>query len=1247
MSGFANTFLSSTVTVDHTDIVGAEGLVRRVTPTTYETIETNLTAVVNPGVNDDSLLGYAVGSVWVNTVTNRVFICADATVGAAVWGESSEWIDGGVGTPLYPSEGIAKAVVIGALVTVGGELFRVVGGALFDGTVQVGATGVVAGSDSQALQFGGVTSAAARNIILKNEADVGTDTYRLRIEDDGSNLIGDFAYLAGIGSVWRVDNTGLSLRDATDTEYLSLVPGGTLTVSNLTTISSSAVIQGPVGGFAAPTYSFSGDTDTGIAWGGTGAIYFFSDASLMMHMGPENALHLIQAQWDGGGGPPYLLRAEGATHGAAIPLPAGSEVLDVDIDLDRTVTFAAGAMATQRAFLVRAPTYAFSGPSTLDEAATFTITGAPAEGANATITTPMALWVQSGGTRFLHSMSSADPQLDGWVNAFESELTGGAFVNSHMALTGRMSLTGTATHAGYSIGVLGTSRHSSTGAVDTLLGSGGIIEVYGPGIATGVVTMAAAVAGIHGYEVGNEPLSGSILKSCAVLAGSPTGTSVARTISSATGAYVLDQGGVGITEAVGIDIEAQTVSATLIGIRTQSPVVIGASALIGTESLYVSGSTRLTQSIATSGTPQSGILFTGGAHTTLTAAEAIDADFNFARNVQFTTGGAIAAQRAMLIQAPTYTATAATQTLTAAATLAISGPPVVGANVAITNAYALWVQSGSIAIGTAPLSGATAVAATGGLRMQGNGAVEGRIVFRNAADGADVAGLSLQTLDGLYLGGPYPVRPANIAADAVTGLYWMLGGATQLLIATSYISFVPSSLYWSAGTVAPSLTQTVTTVDEHGDDLTIGAQGCTNAAGGKLSGSLGLRGGIATGTNKHGNVWLHVVPASWQTGEKVAWLADCVTAPTAVQAGGSFLWSQAGAVATLSPLQLGKVATSGAGSAAATGGLRLQGNGAVQGRIVFRNAADGADVAGFSCIAGDILYVGGLYPTRPVGVKVDASAGHLQSAGASVLYWDATSVRTYQITYMNAAVLYFGATQVAPAIKQEESVTTNDTADDLTIAAQDINTTGAGTGYGGDLGLRGGIATSAGGATNKHGNAWFHVAPASWNTMEKGVFIADCVTAPTGNPTSGLYEFASSGALKVRGSGGSQTTLAPAGITSTGIHDRVDEGATIGAGGTANLLNYTLADGQCAHVRCSFLARDATNGDTDSAEIIATFERTGASVARVSVTTPHLGQEDATWTFDLIASGTTIVAQIVGDAANSVVVNIWAEVFVK
>jgi len=44
-----------------------------------------LDATADPTVNDDTDLGYAVGSVWVNVTTDRMHVCADSTADNAVW----------------------------------------------------------------------------------------------------------------------------------------------------------------------------------------------------------------------------------------------------------------------------------------------------------------------------------------------------------------------------------------------------------------------------------------------------------------------------------------------------------------------------------------------------------------------------------------------------------------------------------------------------------------------------------------------------------------------------------------------------------------------------------------------------------------------------------------------------------------------------------------------------------------------------------------------------------------------------------------------------------------------------------------------------------------------------------------------------------------------------------------------------------------------------------------------------------
>lgn len=92
-------------------------------------------------------------------------------------------------------------------------------------------------------------------------------------------------------------------------------------------------------------------------------------------------------------------KALSVTPGAHTTLAASTEAPDVDLALNRTVQFATGALTTQRAFIVRAPTYGFVGASTLTTAATLAITGAPAAGTNATITNAYALLVESGAVK--------------------------------------------------------------------------------------------------------------------------------------------------------------------------------------------------------------------------------------------------------------------------------------------------------------------------------------------------------------------------------------------------------------------------------------------------------------------------------------------------------------------------------------------------------------------------------------------------------------------------------------------------------------------------------------------------------------------------------------------------------------------------------------------------------------------------------------------------------------------------------
>ncbi len=92
-------------------------------------------------------------------------------------------------------------------------------------------------------------------------------------------------------------------------------------------------------------------------------------------------------------GSPSLFTVTGPAHTA---LAASTEAPDVFLNLNRIVQFATGTLALQRAVRIGNPKYGFVGASTLAEASTLEIAGAPLAHTNATITTAYALKVAAG-----------------------------------------------------------------------------------------------------------------------------------------------------------------------------------------------------------------------------------------------------------------------------------------------------------------------------------------------------------------------------------------------------------------------------------------------------------------------------------------------------------------------------------------------------------------------------------------------------------------------------------------------------------------------------------------------------------------------------------------------------------------------------------------------------------------------------------------------------------------------------------
>ncbi len=77
------------------DISEGEGFLRKTGAGAYEGIKTNIGASVAPSGTDDSASGYAVGSRWIDTTANKEYVCVDASVGAALWTETTSAGAGG------------------------------------------------------------------------------------------------------------------------------------------------------------------------------------------------------------------------------------------------------------------------------------------------------------------------------------------------------------------------------------------------------------------------------------------------------------------------------------------------------------------------------------------------------------------------------------------------------------------------------------------------------------------------------------------------------------------------------------------------------------------------------------------------------------------------------------------------------------------------------------------------------------------------------------------------------------------------------------------------------------------------------------------------------------------------------------------------------------------------------------------------------------------------------------------------
>lgn len=292
----------------------------------------------------------------------------------------------------------------------------------------------------------------------------------------------------------------------------------------------------------------------------------------------------------------------------------------------------------------------------------------------------------------------------------------------------------------------------------------------------------------------------------------------------------------------------------------QSGAALGATAIQPSAAGVLSKLT-ITQAVATSGSPNAEVI-TGAAHTTLAAStEASDVNWNLARTVQFATG-ALTTQRAARIQAPTYGFVGAS-TLTNAATLSISGAPVAGTNATITNAWALWLETGALAMGASP-SPSGDVRLSHGLAVKGNSNAGGtaRTVIDWGASTADVVtvgdqavGLTLQASSAAN----FTVKIGATTSMSMSATNWTFQGSlTGCLFSSSISGNCTYGIASTSTTTIRTLTlqghSSSSTANVTAGAVTIAGGDATGASGTRNGGDLSLRAG--TGATADGTLKL-------------------------------------------------------------------------------------------------------------------------------------------------------------------------------------------------------------------------------------------------------------------------------------------------------------------------------------------------------------------------------------------------------
>lgn len=154
---------------------GVGGAVTNYATFSYSGQRTNISAIVDPTVTDDYTSQYTVGSLWYNTVTQKVFQCLDSASGAAVWKQ------------ITPYDGALENIIMSST-----QWSRTLAAPvnLPDGTI---ANGFTFFSDATDRVTGGCTSYNEFFIAFTRKLTLTGTSGTANINIDGTNYLATFA----------------------------------------------------------------------------------------------------------------------------------------------------------------------------------------------------------------------------------------------------------------------------------------------------------------------------------------------------------------------------------------------------------------------------------------------------------------------------------------------------------------------------------------------------------------------------------------------------------------------------------------------------------------------------------------------------------------------------------------------------------------------------------------------------------------------------------------------------------------------------------------------------------------------------------------------------------------------------------------------------------------------------------------------------------------------------------------------